>query len=86
MYRLRLKHSAQKELDALDPSAGGPVEQAISSLAENPRPPGLKKLQQVGAWRIRVGDYRVVYEIDDGARLVTVVKIGHRRDVYRDWG
>lgn len=58
------------------------VRDAIRDLANTPRPPGCKKLVGRDGWRIRVGDYRVIYEIDDSTRIVTVVHIGHRRDVY----
>jgi mRNA interferase RelE/StbE len=53
-------------------------------LADDPRPPGSEKLSGQDRYRIRQGDYRVVYSGDDGERLVDVVKIGHRREVYRD--
>lgn len=56
---------------------------AIRSLAEEPRPSGVKKLTGREAWRIRVGNYRIIYEIHDQALIVLVVSIGHRQDVYR---
>ena len=56
----------------------------IDSLAINPRPPGVKKLKGgAGYWRIRVGDYRIIYTIQDDRLIVTVVRIGNRRDAYR---
>jgi mRNA interferase RelE/StbE len=56
----------------------------LEALAENPRPAGVTKLQgEANAWRIRVGDYRVLYTIEDRRPVVLVIKIGHRRDVYR---
>jgi mRNA interferase RelE/StbE len=57
---------------------------AIEALVENPRPAGVKKLKGKGEnlWRIRVGDYRVIYLIDNTVRIVNIRKIGHRRDVY----
>jgi mRNA interferase RelE/StbE len=51
-------------------------------LEQDPRPPGCKKLKGRDAWRIRIGDYRVIYEINDGHLIVTVITIGHRREVY----
>ncbi|MCI0339616.1 MAG: type II toxin-antitoxin system RelE/ParE family toxin [Planctomycetales bacterium] len=57
--------------------------QKLLGLADNPRPPGTQKLSTGDQYRVRQGDWRIVYELDDGARTVTVVKIGHRRDVYR---
>ncbi len=82
-YRVEINHSAEKELRGLHRVDRAWVAEAIVALADNPRPPGCKKLK-VGAWGIRIGDYRVAYDIDDDAELVTVHKIGHRRDVYRD--
>jgi mRNA interferase RelE/StbE len=58
------------------------VRDAIASLAENPRPSGCKKLVGREGWRIRIGNYRVIFEIDDVKREVTVMHIGHRRDIY----
>lgn len=59
------------------------VRDALRALAEEPRPAGCKKLQGREGWRIRVGDYRVLYTIDDAQKTVEVVHIGHRRDIYR---
>lgn len=56
---------------------------AIAALAENPRPQGCIKLTDRDGWRIRVGSYRVIYEISDGQLLVTVIRVGNRRDIYR---
>jgi len=82
-YSLLILKRAQRELAAL---AGEPYERvkdAIMRLADDPRPSGCTKLVGREGWRIRVGDYRVVYEIDDRQRVVTVLHIGHRKDVYR---
>jgi len=60
------------------------VEAKLLALADNPRPAGRKKLQgEDNLWRIRSGKYRIVYEISDAALIVTAIKIGHRRDIYR---
>lgn len=59
------------------------VKEVIINLDENPRPSGCKKLTAREGWRIQVGDYRVVYEIDDKAKKVVILHVGHRRDVYR---
>jgi mRNA interferase RelE/StbE len=56
---------------------------AIANLAVNPRPFGYKKLKGEEAYRIRVGDYRIIYEIDDGKIIVTVVSVGNRKDIYK---
>lgn len=82
-YRLSILRRAQKELAQFPSSSFERVVAAIRDLAQNPRPPGCLKLSGREGWRIRVGDYRVVYEIDDEERSVTVLHVGHRRDVYR---
>ena len=57
--------------------------QRLDELGENPRPPGSKKLAGADFWRTRVGDYRIVYSIEDQVLMVLVIRIGHRREVYR---
>ena len=74
---------AQKEMAQLPPEAYKRVGDAIRALAHDPRPRGCSKLRGREGWRIRVGDYRVIYEIDDRQQEVTVLHIGHRRDIYR---
>lgn len=74
---------AQKELGQLPGGDYERVRDAVGARAENPRPPGSIKLTGREGWRIRVGNYRVIYEIDDEQSVVTVLHIGHRRDVYR---
>jgi mRNA interferase RelE/StbE len=59
------------------------IETAIDGLGDDPRPRGVEKLAGRDTYRIRVGDYRVVFAVDDGARIVTVARIAHRREVYR---
>ncbi|MHC4518210.1 MAG: type II toxin-antitoxin system RelE family toxin [Planctomycetota bacterium] len=83
MYAISILRRAQKELSDLPQQSYVRVRDAIRALAEEPRPPGSKKLTGRTGWRIRVGPYRVVYEIDDTDRLITIMHIGHRRDVYR---
>lgn len=82
-YRVSILRRAQKELGNLPSGAFERVRDALRALADDPRPPGCKKLQGREGWRIRVGDYRVLYKIDDLQQAVEVVHIGHRRDVYR---
>ena len=82
-YRVTILRRAQKELGALGDDPYSRVRDAIGGLAEDPRPSGCLKLTGRDGWRIRIGNYRVVYEIDDSAHLVTVLHVGHRRDVYR---
>jgi mRNA interferase RelE/StbE len=83
-YALSILRRAQKELAHLPPDDYGRVRDAIRSLAEEPRPRGSQKLAGREGWRIRVGPYRVIYEVDDRQRSVTILHVGHRRDVYRE--
>lgn len=85
MYRVLLRPPAQKFLRKLrDKTLAARLVEAMRGLANDPRPPGCDKLAGLEAlYRIRVGQYRVVYQIQDQMLLVLVVKIGHRREVYR---
>lgn len=80
---VEFKRSAQKELANLPQDIHARVLRAVMDLSENPRPAGCKKLCTEDLWRIRVGNYRVVYEILDDALVVLVITIAHRREVYR---
>jgi mRNA interferase RelE/StbE len=83
-YSLVVKRSAEKELKKLPPADLRRVIERLRGLTQNPRPSSCEKLSgETERYRIRQGDYRIVYRIDDGARLVEIVKIGHRREVYR---
>jgi len=82
-YSVRVKRSAEREMGRLPPSVLDRVAAAMRGLASQPRPSGCLKLRDVDGYRIRVGRYRVVYVIDDDRRIVAVVAVGHRRDVYR---
>ncbi len=82
-YRVEIARTAQKALKSLDGSVRPRIAEAIRALADNPRPPGCVKLTNREAWRIRIGDYRVVYEIHDAVLLVTVIDVGHRGEIYR---
>lgn len=82
-YQLRITRSAAKELRKLPPGVQQRIRQAVRKLADDPRPPKCKKLQGRNDYRVAVGDYRVIYEVDDSSRVVTVWRVGHRRDVYR---
>lgn len=84
MYEVLLESRAQRDLRRLSPEAFRRVVRAVQGLAVDTRPPGCRKI--VGSrsdWRLRVGDYRIVYEIDDAARMVRVMYVRHRRDAYR---
>jgi mRNA interferase RelE/StbE len=82
-YSLVVKKSAERELRAIPKTDLRRITERLRGLTSNPRPPGCEKFSGHDQYRIRQGDYRMVYVIDDDTRVVTLVKIGHRRDVYR---
>jgi mRNA interferase RelE/StbE len=82
-YRVQIARRAAKAVTGLDKPARRRVLAAIDALSGDPRPAGSKKLAGQEAWRIRVGDYRIIYEIHDQVLLVIVVDIGHRREIDR---
>lgn len=82
-YSLSLRPIARREIRSLDRQTTARISKAIDSLAENPRPPGCLKVKTTERlWRIRVGDWRIGYEIDEAARTIDIVTIGHRREFY----
>jgi mRNA interferase RelE/StbE len=84
MYRVLLERAAEKDLKRLSAEIHDRVIAAIQALVRNPRPAGCRKLAgSQNDWRIRVGDYRVIYEIADTIRIVRVNRVRHRREVYR---
>ena len=85
-YQVLVRQRPESQLNDLHPETYRRVKQALAKLADEPRPRDSKKLSERKGWRIRVGDYRVIYQIDDSSKVVTVVYIGHRRDVYRKAG
>ena len=82
-YTILIERYALKQIMKLDKKVIPLIKTAIASLAHNPRPHGYKKLKGEDAYRIRVGNYRVIYEIDNGKIIVTVVSVGHRKDIYK---
>lgn len=82
-YSLGIKRSAAKELEVLPKKERRQVIERIQALAHDPRPHGCEKLSGQEKYRIRQGRLRILYEVDDTALTVTIVKVGHRRDVYR---
>lgn len=83
-YRILIKPSAVKEIEAISPKKDRQrIVGRISKLADNPRPPGCEKLSGQEKYRIRQGRYRIVYAIEDQDLIIYVVKVGHRKDVYR---
>lgn len=81
-YKVSIKPSALKELEGIPKKIAQQIVKKVGSLSADPRPMGSQKLSGQERFRIRQGDYRVVYGIDDSAKVVDVVKIAHRRDVY----
>lgn len=83
-YTVSFTRAALKELNKLEQPLRRRILAAITLLEENPRPDGVKKLAgDENAWRIRIGDYRVLYEIHDGNLLVVIFRAAHRREVYK---
>jgi mRNA interferase RelE/StbE len=83
MYRIELRRKAQSSLDKLPKSDFTAIIEAVKNLAESPRPKGVEKIKSAGLWRIRYGDYRIVYSIDDDNKIIVILRIGHRREIYR---
>jgi mRNA interferase RelE/StbE len=84
MYRVLIERSAEKDLKRLASEVRVRAVTAIQSLAKNPRPSGSRKLTGTSNdWRIRVGDYRIIYEIADEIRIVRINRVRHRGDAYR---
>jgi mRNA interferase RelE/StbE len=83
-YNVLLRPAAERERGKLPPEIRPRVNQALLALEDEPRPHGVTKLSgYANRWRVRVGDYRVIYQIDDQAQEVTVLRIAHRREAYR---
>jgi len=83
MYKIELRRNAQRGLDKLPKDDFEAVVAEIKKLADSPRPKGVEKIKSAGLWRVRQGDYRIVYSIDDSQKLVIILRIGHRREIYR---
>jgi mRNA interferase RelE/StbE len=83
-YRVKIHRAAQKQLLSFPREAQVEIAKTIDELVDNPRPAGCRKLRETGLWRVRVGRYRIVYVIDDEAKVVIVVKVATRReDTYK---
>jgi mRNA interferase RelE/StbE len=83
-YRIIIAEPAIKALGKLQRKVQRQISEKIDALVDNPRPAGAEKLQGVDLFRIRSGDYRVIYQIKDDVLIVLVVRIGHRKDIYRN--
>ena len=84
MYQVVVSNKAEKVLAKLPIAVYGRMASALKKLSSNPRPAGCKKLRGRNAWRIRVGEYRAIYEIQDEILLVVVITVGHRRNIYEN--
>jgi len=82
MYKVRIEKSVIKALEKISEPYYSKIKTAILHLAQNPRPNGYKKLKGRNGYRIRIADYRVIYEIFDDLILVDVLELGHRKDIY----
>ena len=82
-YRASIVRSAQAEFASLPDSIRARIELRLLDLAAEPRPHGSQKLRQTERYRIRVGNYRVIYAINDAERMVVILSIGHRKEIYR---
>jgi mRNA interferase RelE/StbE len=82
-YRIEFRPAALREIRKIDRSVQPRIQGAIALLARDPRPPASRALRGRPGYRLRVGDYRIIYTIDDGVLLIVVVTVGHRRDVYQ---
>ena len=82
-FQIILPKSVQKELDRLPDEISRRILTRLAGLETNPRPADVKKLKGRDAWRVRVGDYRVIYEIHDRILQIIVITVGHRREIYR---
>jgi len=83
VYQVELRRSVQKSLEKIQTQERLKIISALLELEQNPRPRGIEKIRGVELWRIREGDYRIVFSIDDNEKMITIVRIGHRRDIYR---
>jgi mRNA interferase RelE/StbE len=82
LYRIEVRPAAARALRKLDPQVRPRIQGAIALLAEDPRPPYSRALRGRPGYRVRIGDYRIIYTVDDGVLLIVVVALGHRRDIY----
>lgn len=83
MYKVELRRNVKKSLDRLQTQERHRIIPVLLNLEQEPRLTGVEKVRGTELWRIREGDYRLIYHIDDEEKIITVVRIGHRRDIYR---
>jgi len=85
LYTVEIVSKAEKEYLKLPQSVKSRFQEIILSLAKNPRPFGSKKLRETEYYRLRSGDYRIIYSVEDNAKIVKILSIGHRKEVYRSF-
>jgi mRNA interferase RelE/StbE len=83
MYEVIISNIAKRQLDKIDPNIVRKITSKMLQLENEPRPTGCIKLKDKNGYRIRIGDYRILYEIDDSGKVVSVYKIAHRKEAYR---
>jgi mRNA interferase RelE/StbE len=83
MYQVFLSHQVSKEIESFPDDVISLILDVIESLKSHPRPHGVKKLVGGSGWRVRVREYRILYDIDDRRKIISVYKIKHRKDAYR---
>ncbi|NOS90672.1 MAG: type II toxin-antitoxin system RelE/ParE family toxin [Cyclobacteriaceae bacterium] len=83
-YQINLTKHAAKQLDKLPINISELLYKSISKLSDHPRPNGCKKLKGRDGYRIRIGDYRIIYTIEDNILTIVIIDIGHRKDIYRN--
>lgn len=85
MYSISIKTTALKELEKVPKTYAIKITNSINKLAQDPRPPGVKKLKGTDEtlYRVRVGDYRIIYSVEDKIQIIEVTRIGHRKDIYK---
>jgi mRNA interferase RelE/StbE len=84
LYKVELRRNVIKYLEKLERGIRGRINEALLTLEEDPRPRDIEKVRGTELFRTREGDYRIVYDINDQEKVVTVVRIGHRREIYRE--
>lgn len=83
MYQLEISHIAHRRIRKLPTATQERINKAIAGLSEEPRPRGARRLTAGEGYRVRVGDYRILYEVDDESKMITVYRVMSRKDVYR---
>jgi mRNA interferase RelE/StbE len=83
VYRVDLRRNAQKTLEKIRTPEYSRIIETLLELEKKPRPRGTEKIRGTELWRVRKGDYRIIYVIDDENKVITIVRIGHRREIYR---